>query len=250
MVGIGLGWLLMKGSNSESRSGGYHYYPDSEGNYRLYSSEEWGDPYYGESTRSTVAQNVDYVRDKASDAAQAVQEKAGEIAGTIQDSAKSAAATVGETAQSVQAKAVETAHALQTKAGEVASNVQNTTREQAAYLANQAQVQARYAKDEFQHLLETNPLALGAVAVAAGAIIGLMLPQTHAENQLMGETRDRLMDQAKTTAKETAKKVQSVAEEAYQAAKDTAIEEAEYQDLPVPGKENVGAQRRDWPVAK
>jgi hypothetical protein len=135
---------------------------------------------------------------------------------------------------------------------DTASNVQQTTREQAAYLANQAQVQMRYAKSEFQSLMETNPLALGIVAVAAGAILGLMLPSTQAENQLMGETRDRLMDQAKSTAKETMKKVQNVAGEAYQAAKDTAVEEAENQDIPlVKGMTQQGeTERRNLPVAK
>jgi ElaB/YqjD/DUF883 family membrane-anchored ribosome-binding protein len=134
---------------------------------------------------------------------------------------------------------------------DTARNVQHTTREQATYLANQAKAQARYAKTEFEYLMETNPLALGVVAVAAGAIIGLMLPRTQAEDRLMGETRDRLMDQAKSTAKETLNKVQHVAGEAYQAAKETAIEEAEQQELPM-AKQMAGGEgeRRDLPVAE
>lgn len=270
MVGIGLGWLLMKNSNGETRRGDYHYYPDSEGNYRLYTSEEWNGPYYDDRSTSAVDRVRDQtsraahtmqegassaahavqerasnaaqvVQEKAGNAAQAVQEKAGELAGSIQDTARSAANTVAERA-----------HSMQERAGEMVSNVQNTTREQATYLANQAQAQARYAKTEVQHLMETNPLALGVVAIAAGAIIGLMLPRTQTENQLMGETRDRLMDQAKTTAKETAKKVQHVAEEAYQSAKDTALEEAEHQELPIPKKETSleGSGSRNLPVAE
>jgi ElaB/YqjD/DUF883 family membrane-anchored ribosome-binding protein len=259
MIGIGLGWLLMKGSNGEARGGAYHYYPDSEGNYRLYTSEEWNGPYYDDRSRSTMSQVRDKassaayavqegassaahaVQEGASNAAQTVQEKAGAIAGSVQDTARSAASTVAETA-----------HTVQERTGEMISNVQNTTREQAAYLANQARTQARYAKSEMQHLLETNPLALGVVAVAAGAIIGLMLPRTQTENQLMGETRDRLMDQAKTTAKETVKKVQHVAEEAYESAKETALEEAEDQELPIPKKQTSmeGAGSRNLPVAE
>jgi len=45
-----------------------------------------------------------------------------------------------------------------------------------------------------------NPLAIGAVAIAAGVGVGLLLPGTSRENQLMGETRARLMDDARRTA--------------------------------------------------
>jgi hypothetical protein len=134
----------------------------------------------------------------------------------------------------------------------VASSVQQTTREQANYLAHQAQAQVRYAKTEFQYLMETNPLALGAVAVAAGAILGLMLPSTQTENRLMGESRDRLMDQARSTAKETMEKVQNVAGEAYEAAKETVVEEAEHQNLPFAKEMAKGGEgeSRNLPIAE
>jgi len=45
-----------------------------------------------------------------------------------------------------------------------------------------------------------NPLAIGAVAIAAGVGVGLLLPGTSRENQLMGETRARLMNDARRTA--------------------------------------------------
>jgi hypothetical protein len=284
MIGIGLGWLLMKGSNGEPRRNEYHYYPDSEGNYRLYTSDEWNGPYYDERSRSRVGSAAHAVQEKAgemasnvadtaSNAASAVAGTARSAASTVADTASSAASTVADTARSAASTVADTAsnaassvagtarsaaHTVADTASSAAStmadtarNVQQTTREQATYLANQARAQARYAKTEFEYLMETNPLALGVVAVAAGAIIGLMLPRTQAEDRLMGETRDRLMDQAKSTAKETLTKVQTVAGEAYQAAKETAVEEAENQELPM-AKQMVGGEsgRRDLPVAE
>jgi hypothetical protein len=269
MIGLGLGWLLMKGSNGEVRRNEYHYYPDSEGNYRLYSSDEWNNPYYEERSRSRVGSAAHAV----ADAARTTQERAGEMASNVADTARSAADTVADTAssaastvadtarsaassvagtaRSAASTVAETASSAASTVADTARNVQHTTREQATYLANQAKAQARYAKTEFEYLMETNPLALGVVAVAAGAIIGLMLPRTQAEDRLMGETRDRLMDQAKSTAKETLNKVQHVAGEAYQAAKETAIEEAEQQELPM-AKQMAGGEgeRRDLPVAE
>ena len=48
----------------------------------------------------------------------------------------------------------------------------------------------------YDHLKETNPLVLGAGAMAAGIFLGLMLPATRREDELMGETRDSLLEQA------------------------------------------------------
>jgi len=240
MIGIGLGWLFMKGSNGEPKRNEYHYYPDSEGNYRLYTSDEWNGPYYEEHSRSRVGS-----------AAHAVQERAGEMASNVVDTASYAASGVADTARSAANTVADTASSAASTVADTARTVQQTTREQANYLANQAKAQARYAKTEFEYLMETNPLALGVVAIAAGAIIGLMLPRTQTEDRLMGETRDRLMDQAKNTAKETMHKVQNVAGEAYQAAKETALEEAENQELPM-AKQMVGGEggHRDLPVAE
>jgi ElaB/YqjD/DUF883 family membrane-anchored ribosome-binding protein len=47
-----------------------------------------------------------------------------------------------------------------------------------------------------EHMLHENPLAVGAVAVAAGTAVGLMLPTTRFENEYIGETSERLVDKA------------------------------------------------------
>jgi ElaB/YqjD/DUF883 family membrane-anchored ribosome-binding protein len=262
MIGLGLGWLFMKGSNSGVRQNEYHYYPDSEGNYRLYTSEEWNGPYYEEHSRSRVGTAAHAMQERAGEMAGTVTDTARSAAGTVADTASSAASTVADTAKSAASTVADTAKsAASTVAGtassaagavaDTARSVQHTTREQANYLAHQAQAQVRYAKTEFQYLLENNPFALGVAALAAGAIIGLMLPRTQTEDHLMGETRDRLMDQAKSTAKETMHKVQNVAGEAYQAAKDTAMEEAENQEIPMAKQMARGeGGRRDLPVAE
>lgn len=58
---------------------------------------------------------------------------------------------------------------------------------------------ARYgdrAQDGFMRMLEEQPLVLGALAVAVGTAIGAALPATRTEDELMGEHRDRLRDEA------------------------------------------------------
>ena len=52
------------------------------------------------------------------------------------------------------------------------------------------------AREQYDYYLEENPLAVGAVALALGAAVGFAIPSTRYEDQLLGETRARLVDQA------------------------------------------------------
>jgi ElaB/YqjD/DUF883 family membrane-anchored ribosome-binding protein len=62
-----------------------------------------------------------------------------------------------------------------------------------------AKTKAQY---HYESLRRDNPLALGAIALAGGLAIGLMLPSTRREDEVMGETRDSLMDQARRIVEE------------------------------------------------
>jgi len=62
--------------------------------------------------------------------------------------------------------------------------------------------------------IQANPLVFGAIALGFGAALGLLMPETEAENRVMGETRDKLMDAAKETAEDIKMRAQIVAEEA------------------------------------
>ena len=107
--------------------------------------------------------------------------------------------------------------------GETASR----TQEKAGQVADQAQYQTRRAGDEFRRVWRENPLTVGALAMGVGAAIGLAVPQTSREHEVMGEARDTLVEKAQEKAEEAQQKVQRVAEEAQSAAK----EEAENQGL-------------------
>lgn len=76
------------------------------------------------------------------------------------------------------------------------------TEARAQALQQQALEKARLARERYRHMLGENPLALGAGALIAGLAFGLMLPPTRRENELLGETRDSLMDQAKSIVNE------------------------------------------------
>ncbi len=116
-----------------------------------------------------------------------------------------------------------TATQAQDRAGQAASQA----RDRVSRLGDQARYQAQRASGGFQRMLRENPLAVGALAVGAGAAAGLAIPQTSQEHEVMGEARDTLVEKAQETAQDAQQRVQRVAGEAQSAAR----EEAENQGL-------------------
>lgn len=76
------------------------------------------------------------------------------------------------------------------------------TEARAQALRQAASEKAQMAQEKYRLVLQENPLALGAGALIAGLVLGLLLPSTRRENELLGETRDSLMDQAKAIVNE------------------------------------------------
>ena len=131
--------------------------------------------------------------------------------------------SAGEVVGRARDRVGETATQAQDKAGEVASRAQD----RASQLGYRARHQAQRASGGFQRMLQENPLAMGALGVGVGAAVGLAIPQTSQEHQVMGEARDTLVESAQERAQDVQQRVQQVAEEAQSAAKD----EAENQGL-------------------
>lgn len=113
------------------------------------------------------------------------------------------------------------------EARERASQMGGKLQDRASQAGGQAQEQAQRAKGGFQRMLQDNPLAVGALAIGIGAAVGLSIPESEKENQLMGEKRDQLANQGQQKVRDYQGKAQRVAEEARTAAE----QEADNQDL-------------------
>lgn len=59
-----------------------------------------------------------------------------------------------------------------------------------------ARARAQQAQDRFQTMIEENPLMVGALAVAIGAIIGTLIPATQYEHRKLGRARERALTKA------------------------------------------------------
>jgi ElaB/YqjD/DUF883 family membrane-anchored ribosome-binding protein len=102
-----------------------------------------------------------------------------------------------------------------------ASELKDRTQERVGRFGDQARWQVSRARSGLERMMEENPLAVAAGAAIFGLALGLLLPETERENQMLGATRDRLVDRAgdaaervKEAAAEAARDVkQSVQEE-------------------------------------
>jgi ElaB/YqjD/DUF883 family membrane-anchored ribosome-binding protein len=83
--------------------------------------------------------------------------------------------------------------------------------------------QAQRIKTNLEHAAEENPLAIGIGAAIVGLALGLLLPGTQREDELMGSARDQLVDRAG----ETVERAKDAAVEAASEVKETVKAEFE-----------------------
>jgi len=186
LVGIGLGWLYLNRSSGQPdfrANNTSQYRYNPQGGTRGYQAGYPGAR--GSDDGSMVGRAADQVSDLASSA----QERVGEMAGTVQE-----------------------------RVGDMAGTVQDHVTDMAGTVMDQTQ----RAPGQLQRMIQERPLTTAAVAASLGAAVGLWLPSTQIENQMMGSARDQVMDRAQSVASDTMEKVQAVAGDTMETVQDAA----------------------------
>lgn len=248
VIGLGLGWLFLSERNKKDAylADDYRYGSDD---YRYYDSPENRRAMRDARDRvedvastvgnraaevkhrvgSTVSEATDVVGEVAGRAGEAVSETGQRVSEKISDSA----AKVGDTVSTTAERVGETAEMVQERASEAAVRARN----EAERLRREAEWRARRTayrtKQSFWENMEENPLAVGAVLAIAGAAVGAAIPTTEYENKLMGDTRDRLLDEAKGRAQDVVERVQTVVEDTQRVAVTEAKQSAREQNLTI-----------------
>jgi ElaB/YqjD/DUF883 family membrane-anchored ribosome-binding protein len=223
MVAIGLGWLFMNRGSARPRherryEGRYDaHYAERYGSNRPMTYETSHPAYRGEAVamypgtqrhdEGAMARGQRMVGDAADRAQSAV----GDAANRAQSAVGDAANRTQEAVSGAVSQAQDAVGGALTQAQRAVGDAANRVQEQAGAFAGRTVYQVERVEDRFQETLRENPLAVGAVALAIGAAVGFTLPGTERENQLMGEARDSLVQQAQSAAQETIEKVQQVA---------------------------------------
>jgi len=106
---------------------------------------------------------------------------------------------------------------------ERASELKDRAGERIGEIGGKARWQTQRIKTNLEHVADENPLALGIGAVVVGLSLGLLLPGTQREDEIMGSARDQLVDRAE----ETMERAKDAAVEAGQQVKETVKSEIE-----------------------
>ncbi len=219
---IGLGWLYLKRPKVAARTTTtLAYRAGGQSGQRVGGGYQAG----GATVGASAGHLATGVRDAVTGAAGNVADTVGTAAGTVADTAGSAAGTVADTMGSAAGAVVDT---VGSAAGAVGSTVgamggavghaADETQLAARDLAAEVWYQTQRVGDGFQTLAQRNPLALGAASIAVGALIGLAVPTTPQESQVMGAARDTLLDKAMGATQGTVEKVADIAQKAESAA--------------------------------
>jgi hypothetical protein len=174
MVALGLGMLFMSRGQRAERWRGGHMPADAS----TYSDR-------GQDGRSLVG-----------GIASSVTSTVGQVGGTVGRAAEEA----GQRVSGVAEEAGQRVGALASTAGETAEDLPR----QAGQLIDEGTSQVR-------RMLDESPLIAGLAAVAAGAVLGLVLPSTQMERRTLGQARDDLVERAQQTANELVDKAEQAA---------------------------------------
>lgn len=87
-----------------------------------------------------------------------------------------------------------------TEARERVSDVADDVSERTREFGNRARQQSVRLKNNLEHVLDENPLAVALGATVLGLAAGFLLPATEREDEMIGPTRDRLVDRAEVVA--------------------------------------------------
>ncbi|WP_427024435.1 DUF3618 domain-containing protein [Aureimonas ureilytica] len=218
LIGAGAAWLLLgqgaRGSSASSRS--YSGSLDDGDRHRVgYALSEADERYgaSGESYGSRARSAVSGAGHSVGSAASSVGSSASDAAGRVSGALSSAASAVSDTASSV----ADSANRLTHDARDAAYRAGEAGYRSVSHAGDRVSEYGRRAQRSFLDTLQEEPLILGAVALAVGAAIGAALPSTRVEDELMGETRDRLRDEALDQGRGLAEKASDAAAKAYEA---------------------------------
>lgn len=140
------------------------------------------------------------------------------------------------TASSVKDRLARGAEAAREKAGATAE----AARDRWSRASATTRYQMRRARAGYEHVLREQPLALGALGLAFGALLAAAAPRTRKEDELMGAAASRFKQGLSDTGEEGLEKARSVAS----AATDAASREAAHH-----GSADAASPPREWPDA-
>ncbi|MDE5454065.1 DUF3618 domain-containing protein [Bradyrhizobium sp. CSA112] len=237
LIGAGLAWLML-GSRGTSAGGlmrgtadhlrnvagdaadSMREATDAASRTASDKKSEWGDAAsrLGKEASANLSSTAERARESATEAGSSMREAAGSVAESAQQATSDAAGAMRDTAGSMTDSVQRSAAAGYEAAADSARRTASTLSESTKAVGQRTW----RTGSTFLDLCREQPLMLTGLGVAVGAMIGALLPATETEDQLMGQTSDRVKERAQDVASEQYQDVKEAGERVVEAVQDEA----------------------------
>ena len=183
LVGVCLAWLMASSRNGNASTGSQ----STSGMLRR-ATDATSSAWTGARDQARGAGRT------LSDAAQTARERFDQARQSASGTAQSAYERLDQARQSVSGTVQ--------SARQTVSDTVHSARDALSHGADVAQRQFERARGGYDWMVREQPLALGAIGIAVGALLASAAPRTRTENEWMGEASDRLTERAKEAGRE------------------------------------------------
>jgi ElaB/YqjD/DUF883 family membrane-anchored ribosome-binding protein len=149
---------------------------------------------------------------KRSALTETAKERAGELASNVRDTMGNVKEKAGEALEEASGWAEDTYG----RVSDWASEVYDSQGERLDRIRQQSSQSARRVRGGLQDYVSENPMVVGLVGLAAGMLIGALLPRTRRENEVFGEWADELRHQGVRYAREATQRGRELVEETFE----------------------------------
>jgi len=181
LIGMGVAWWALSQKKTPE--------------YDPYSGQSYYETYEGYDEDTGVGRRL---RTKAREAALAAKSTISGAKEKVSSAVAQASAEAGHRAGAAKGRIGELAGTAQIKAGEA----------------------GRHARQRLNEAIDTQPLILAAIGLAVGAAIGASIPASRLERRYVGPVRNKAVDRGRHLARTSLDDAKSVAQRAYDQAKD------------------------------
>ena len=217
VTGVGLIWLLASSGRSAVTRDTPHI-SDMQRKLRQAESEVKRGP---QEDAVAHASRIDEARGRVLGITKAASD-------TSQSYAERIKSAMSDAAQSLR----ETAHDMTDNVGTTMGSISDQAQRSSAQAQQRMNDMAQSARGAIVSVTE-NPLAMGAVAVVLGIVVGALIPTSDQEERALGSTADRLRSAGSDLAQDVVDKGGEAVNEALDAAKDSAAAHGLSTDKPV-----------------
>ena len=166
-------------------------------------------------TSHPMGGNQEGDKSKGSSQAQSSQQQSQGQDSSVKDKAQQMAGEARERAEDIYEDASEWARDTYDRASEWASGAYEGQRRRVRHMGGRSAKAFGNARGGMQNYVSENPMVVGLVGLAAGLLLGALLPRTRKENEFFGEWADEVRNQGLRYARDAATRGREYVEETF-----------------------------------